>query len=112
MRLVCGADDDQPVENPRISLGKCEGNHSAVRGTDDSVDVLDADFVEGGNDGVGLIVRADDSFGATVGSAAAVNEVAPNELILRGVERATAAGDRFPPARRWVDAIGADVTVG
>jgi len=111
VRLVRRADDDQPIEEVRISLGECESDHAAVRRADDGFDLVDADLVERGNNGVSLVMRADNSLRTPVDSASAVDEVAADELKLRRIERTTSPRDRLPPAGRGIDAVGADMTV-
>jgi len=112
VRLVRRADDDQPIEEVRISLGECESDHAAVRRADDGFDLVDADLVERGNNGVSLVMRADNSLRTPVDSASAVDEVAADELKLRRIERTTSPRDRLPPAGRGIDAVGADLTDG
>src|SRR4051812_38926839 len=111
MWLVRRADNDESFHTLRIPLGKRERDHASVRRADERMQPLDAKRVEHRRERIRLIVRRDNALGASVVAASTVEEIESDELILRGIERATAARETFPPTGTAVGAVGADVSV-
>jgi len=89
-----------------MALRKCEGDHAAIRSSDNGLQWRAAKVVDHATEDLCLVIRADGgeiglSTARAGGFAAAAEKVEAEHLAVIGVER-TAGSDHFaPPALRW-----------